>query len=73
MKNKTRELKGVVAEGGDTVLLSKAAADISQYRKFGVKEGDDRYFHCPIMQVLGVFRDKDISLTLCLCAQIRYC
>lgn len=59
--DKTKELKGVVAEG-DTVLLSKAAADISQYRKFGVKEGDDRYFHCPIMQVLGVFRDKDISL-----------
>lgn len=64
---KTKELEGVVSKG-DTVLLSKAASDISQYRKFGVKEGDERYFHCPVMQVLGTFKNREISFnTLKMC------
>ena len=56
-----KELEGITTEG-DTVLISKVASDISQYRKFGVVRGDDRYFSCPIMQVLGVFRNKEFSI-----------
>lgn len=50
-------LKGLV-KTGDTVLLSRVASDISQYKKFAVKVGDDRYFNAPIMQVLGVFNGE---------------
>ena len=50
-------LKGLV-KTGDTVLLSRIASDISQYKKFAVKVGDDRYFNAPIMQVLGVFNGE---------------
>ena len=55
----TKNLKGLVSTG-DTVLLSRVASDISQYKKFAIKVGDDRYFNAPIMQVLGVFKG-DIS------------
>ena len=50
-------LKGLV-KTGDIVLLSRVASDISQYKKFAVKVGDDRYFNAPIMQVLGVFNGE---------------
>lgn len=58
----TEGLKNVVSKG-DTVLLSRVASDISQYRKFAVRVGDDRYFHCPIMQVLGIFKNGEISFS----------
>lgn len=56
----TENLKGLI-NTGDTILLSRVASDISQYKKFAVKVGDDRYFNAPIMQILGVF-NGDISL-----------
>ena len=55
-----KELEGIV-EKGDLVLVSRVAADISQYRKFGVKVGDDRYANIPIMQIMGVFRNHEID------------
>lgn len=58
----TRGLKSIV-NNGDTILISRIASDISQYRKFGVREGDERYYHCPIMQVLGIFENEEISLS----------
>lgn len=57
----TIQLKEVVKEG-DTVLLSKIASDISQYKKFPIHVGDERYFNCPVMQILGVFKDEEITL-----------
>lgn len=56
----TEGLRDIVSEG-DTILLSKVASDISQYKKFEIKAGDERYFHCPIMQVLGTFKNSEIS------------
>lgn len=53
-------LKNIIKEG-DLVLISKVAADISQYRKFAVERGDERYFHVPIMQVYGIFKNHNIN------------
>ena len=55
-------LKNVLKKG-DTVLLTKVASDIAQYRSFAIKDGDKRYFDLPIMQVLGVFKDSEMSFS----------
>ena len=53
-------LKGVVSKG-DTVLLSRVASEVAQFRAFEVEVGDKRYYDVPIMQVLGVFLNGVIS------------
>lgn len=53
-------LKNLVQDG-DLVLVSKVASDISQYRKFAVDRDDNRYFHLPLMQILGIFEGGIVS------------
>ena len=53
-------LKGYVSKG-DTVLLTRVASEVSQYRAFEVEPDDKRYYDVPVMQVLGVFKDNKIS------------
>lgn len=54
-------LKGAVAKG-DTVLLTRVASEVAQYRSFEIEVGDKRYYDVPVMQVLGKF-DNDISFS----------
>ena len=56
--------KEVLKDGvkkGDTVLLTRVASEVAQYRAFELEVGDKRYYDVPIMQVLGKFTDNKIS------------
>lgn len=52
--------KGIVNKG-DTVLLTRVASEVSQYRTFGTDPDDKRYYNVPIMQVIGTFKNGEIS------------
>jgi co-chaperonin GroES (HSP10) len=54
--------KGIINEG-DTLLLTRVASDISQYRTFGVEVDDNRFYNVPIMQVIGTFENGEISFS----------
>ena len=56
----TEGLKDVV-DKGDTVILSRIASETAEYRLFEIEQGDKRYCTIPIMQILGKFKDGDIS------------
>lgn len=59
--NEVKEaLKGVVKEG-DTILLSRVAAEVAPCRAFALEVGEDRYYHAPILQVVGTFENDTIS------------
>lgn len=51
-----------VLNKGDTVLLTRVASEIAQYRTFAIEGNDKRYFSVPITQAIGVFKDKEMSL-----------
>lgn len=53
--------KGFVNKG-DTVLLSRVASEVSQYKAYALTDGDKKYFDVPFMQILGVFRGNETSL-----------
>ena len=58
--------KGVfknVLNKGDKVLLTRVASEVAQYRTFEVEVGDKRYYTAPIMQVIGVFKDREITFS----------
>lgn len=62
-ENLTRECFKNSVNCGDIVLISRVASDVSQYRAFAIEEEDKRYYNVPIMQILGVFEDKNICLS----------
>lgn len=53
-------LKGFINKE-DTLLISRVASEIAQYRTFGLNEDDKRYYNVPIMQIMGVFEGDKIS------------
>ena len=54
-------LKGFI-KPHDTVLLTRVASEVSQYKGFVGPDGDSKYYTIPIMQVIGVFENKNITL-----------
>ena len=50
----------VLLSKGDTILISKIASEVSQYKGHYLLD-DHKYFDVPIMQVLGVFKEGIIS------------
>lgn len=52
--------KGIIKKG-DTILVSRVASEVSQYRNYSLL-GNQKYYNLPISQVLGVFEDNIISL-----------
>ena len=56
----TQGLKDTVYKE-DTVFLSRLASETAQYRLFEIEQGDKKYCSIPIMQVLGRFKDGEIS------------
>ena len=57
----TEELKNAVQKG-DTVLLTRVVSDVSMYKSFSTELDNNSYFNVPIMQILGVFKNGDISI-----------
>ena len=49
-----------VLEKGEIVLVSKVASEISRDRAFEIE--NNKYYNVPVMQVIGYFKSKDISL-----------
>ena len=54
--------KGLINDG-DTVLLTRVASEVAQYRTYGIEADDSRYYNTPIMQVIGIFEDNEISFS----------
>ena len=52
--------KGAVNKG-DIVLLSRVVSEVSQYKSHELLD-DKKYYDVPILQVLGIFRNKKVSL-----------
>lgn len=47
---------------GDLIFMTRVASEISQYQGFLGPNKDQKYYTIPIMQVIGVFKDGNISL-----------
>ena len=58
----TKDLKGAINKN-DTVLLTRVVSDISMYRSFSTGLDDKDYYNVPIMQVLGVFENGEMSIS----------
>ena len=54
-------LKGFISSG-DLVFMTRVASEVSQYRHFLGPDKSRKYYTIPIMQVIGVFQDENISL-----------
>ena len=52
--------KGLINEG-DTLFVTRVASEVAQYKTFGIELDDSRYYNLPIMQVIGVFENGEIS------------
>lgn len=54
-------LKGFI-HPQDYILLTRVASEVSQYKGFKGIDESLKYYTVPIMQVIGIFKNKDISL-----------